>query len=172
MKSALLVIDVQIGLATGAYKETEVVKAINKTASSVRGREGIVIFIQHCHSTFEPMQKGNPGWALHPGLEVQVSDLYVEKEASDAFYETNLDDLLKESKVNHLYITGLQTEYCIDTTCRSAISRGYAVTLVSDAHTTGDSHLTAEVIIDHHNKVLANLAHPKSEVKLKSSTDF
>jgi nicotinamidase-related amidase len=172
MKSALLVIDVQVGLVTGAYKETEVVTAINKTASWMRGRDNIVIFIQHCHSTYEPMQKGNPGWALHSGLDVQVGDLYVEKQASDSFYETNLSDLLKESNVNHLYITGLQTEYCIDTTCRSAISKGYSVTLVSDAHTTGDSHLPAEIIIDHHNKVLANLAHPKFEVKLKSSTDL
>ena len=35
MKNALLVIDVQIGLATGAYNETEVIEAINKTASWV-----------------------------------------------------------------------------------------------------------------------------------------
>jgi nicotinamidase-related amidase len=172
MKNALLVIDVQVGLATGAYKEADVIEAINRTASWVRDRDSIVIFIQHCHSTFEPMQKGNPGWALHPGLDAQVGDFYIEKEASDSFYETRLGDLLKDHKVKHLYITGLQTEYCVDTTCRSALSRGYSVTLVSDAHTTGDSHLAAEAIIDHHNKILSNLAHPKFKVNLKSSADL
>jgi len=172
MKNALLVIDVQIGLATGAYKETSVIEAINRTASWVRDRDGIVIFVQHCHSTYEPMIRGNSGWALHPGLDVRADNLTIEKEASDAFYETDLSDLLKHNKVEHIFVTGLQTEYCVDTTCRSALSRGYFVTLVSDAHTTGDSHLTAEVIIDHHNKILSNLAHPKSKIELKSSAEF
>ena len=44
---------------------------------------------------------------------------------------------------------------CIDTTSRIAISRGYDVTLVSDAHTTTDTEiLSAAQIIAHHNYVL------------------
>jgi len=47
------------------------------------------------------------------------------------------------------------TEYCVDTTCRRAISLGYDVTLVSDAHTTVDNKLlTAAQIIAHHNALL------------------
>ena len=37
------------------------------------------------------------------------------------------------------------------------MSEGYTVTLISDAHSTwGDGGLSAEQIIDHHNRVLGN----------------
>jgi len=50
---------------------------------------------------------------------------------------------------------GLQTEYCIYTTCRRAFSLGYVVILVKNAHSTWDSScLTAQQIIWHHNYVL------------------
>jgi len=171
-KSAILVIDVQIGLVTGAHKESAVIKAINKTISKIRDDSGIVVFIQHCHSSYEPLMRGNAEWRLHPDLAKSSSDLVIEKEASDAFYETQLDKLFKENNVEHLFVTGLQTEFCVDTTCRAALSRGYSITLVSDGHTTGDSHLPAETIIDHHNKVLANLAHPKARLYVKTSNEL
>jgi len=57
--------------------------------------------------------------------------------------------------IKKLVITGLQTEYCVDTTCRRAYSLGYDVVLVKDAHSTWDSgDLSAQQIIDHHNNVL------------------
>jgi len=47
------------------------------------------------------------------------------------------------------------TDYCVDTTSRRAVSVGYDVTLVSDAHTTIDNKLlTAAQIIAHHNALL------------------
>ena len=47
------------------------------------------------------------------------------------------------------------TEYCVDTTSRRAVSMGYDVTLVGDAHTTFDNELlTAAQIIAHHNALL------------------
>jgi nicotinamidase-related amidase len=171
-KSAILVIDVQIGLVTGAHAESTVIKAINRTISKVRESSGVVVFIQHCHSSFEPLMKGNAGWRLHPDLNRSPEDLLIEKEASDSFYETQLDDLLTDNGVDHVYVTGLQTEFCVDTTSRAALSRGYSVTLVSDGHTTGDSHIPAEAVIDHHNKVLANLAHPKSRIRVISSEEL
>ena len=58
--------------------------------------------------------------------------------------------------IGHLIIAGIQTEYCVDTTCRRGCSLGYEVTLVEDAHSTWDTeHLTASQIIDHHNQVLS-----------------
>jgi len=171
-KSAILIIDVQIGLVTGAYKELTVIKAINRSISKVRANLGIVVFIQHCHSNYEPLMKGNTEWGLHPDLSKLHKDLVIEKETSDAFYETQLDKLLKENDIEHLFVTGLQTEFCVDTTCRAALSRGYSITLVSDGHTTGDSHLPAETIIDHHNKILANLAYPKVKIHVKTSNEL
>ena len=168
-RPGLLVIDVQIGLVTGAFREKETVTAINATIDRVDGAGGVVYFIQHCHASYQPMMKGSPGWALHPDLQIHRNALYLEKTASDAFFETDLNEQLQRHGVDTLYVTGLQTEYCVDTTCRAALSHGFNVILVSDAHTTGDAHMPAPQIIAHHNAVLANLAHPHVSIKVADS---
>ena len=167
---ALLVIDVQQALITGAYRESETLSAIQNAIQRIRDRGGIIVYVQHCHSSFDPMKKGNPGWELHESLDARGDDVFIEKEASDSFYETDLDSTLRENKVDHVFVTGLQTEFCVDATCRAALSRGYRVTLVSDGHTTGDSVLPAKQSIEHHNFVLSNLAHPKSGIELEESS--
>ncbi len=54
-----------------------------------------------------------------------------------------------------LVVAGIQTECCVDTTCRRASSLGYQTTLVRDAHSTWDSRtLSAAQIITHHNEAL------------------
>jgi hypothetical protein len=79
----------------------------------------------------------------------------VQKLHPDAFRDTSLPQELASRGIQHLIISGIQTEYCIDATCRRAYSLGYEVVLVKDAHSTWDTdHLTARQIIDHHNNVL------------------
>jgi len=168
---ALLVIDVQQAIITGCYRDKEVLDAINHAAERIRSRNGLVIYIQHCHSSYEPMKKGNSGWQLHPSLTIKENDLFVEKTASDSFYRTDLEALLRDRGVDHLFITGLQTEYCVDASCRSALSKDFEVTLVSDGHTTGHAFLKAQQTIEHHNNVLSNLAHPTNQIALSLSSD-
>ena len=92
----------------------------------------------------------------------------VQKRHPDAFQETTLRELLELRGIRRLVLTGMQTEYCVDTTCRRAYSLGYDVTLVSDAHTTWDTeHLTASQIIAHHNDTLGGWF-----AKLKAASDI
>ena len=93
------------------------------------------------------------------------------KMASDSFHETPLLDELRRLGVTHLVVTGMQTEFCVDTTCRRAISLGLDVTLVSDAHTTIDAEFPAELIIRYHNSVLPRLAHPSHRVVVRPSRE-
>lgn len=172
VEHALLVIDVQKALVKGAFREHDVMRAIGIVIDKVRSRGGIIVYIQHCHRHFEPLMKGKPGWDLHELLDVREEDFIVEKEASDAFYQSGLDEVLQQAQVDHLYVTGLQTEYCVDATCRSALSKGYNVTLVSDGHTTGDAILSAKKTIEHHNFILANLAHPDRSVQVMGSAEI
>ena len=130
-EQAILVIDMQRGLVLGAYRQDELVVTVNGLIA--RGREaGVpVVFVQHNHATFEPMMRGNRGWEIFAELDRQTDDPVVEKEACDAFYDTSLDATLKTLGARELLITGLQTEYCVDTACRAALSHGYDVVLTA-----------------------------------------
>ncbi|KAA0547467.1 isochorismatase family protein [Bacillus sp. BGMRC 2118] len=70
--------------------------------------------------------------------------------------------------MKQLFRTGIQTEACVDTTCRRGFSMGYKVTLVSDSHSTWDSvEITAQQIINHHNGMLLWFADivPSNEIE-------
>jgi nicotinamidase-related amidase len=46
----------------------------------------------------------------------------VVKRTPDAFHGTDLHEILQENGVKALAIAGIQTEFCVDTTCRRAFS--------------------------------------------------
>jgi len=164
--TAFLVIDMQQALLTGAYRETEVVDVVNALSHRVRAAGAPVFFIQHNHSSFAPMMQGAAGWQIHASMDRQPTDQLLEKTASDSFYRTDLEERLRALSVRELIVTGLQTEFCVDATCRAALSRDFDVVLVADGHTTGNSHLPAQTIIEHHNNTLANIAHPSARLRV------
>jgi nicotinamidase-related amidase len=165
---ALLVIDMQVGLFEGNppwYDADGVVRRVNEIARTTRAIGGAVIFIQH--EDEGSLKRGTRGWEILPSLERKESDLLVQKQACDSFYETNLADVLEKHGVRQLIVTGCATDFCVDTTVRSAASRNYEVVVVKDGHTTKDRpHLNAKSIIDHHNFMWEGLILPRSEVKV------
>ena len=166
--SALLIIDVQVGLFSienfPIYEEESLVHNILNLINKARNANVKIIFIQHNDPKGKLLETGTKNWEIHPKLKPQEEDLIIQKNHSDSFFETNLDEELKNHDISHLIITGLMTPMCIDTTVRSAVSHGYEVTLIRDAHSTIDSEvLTASSIIAHHNDVLQWFADIKKE---------
>lgn len=171
-RCALVVIDMQRALVTGAYRQKSVLSALAEVIYRARQARLPVIFVQHNHASFAPMQRGAPGWQLHPDLAALDTDLRVEKTASDAFYKTSLQHQLEQLGVDTLIMSGMQTEYCVDATARRALSQGFDVILLGDCHTTGDAAVSAAQIIAHHNVTLANLAHPDHQITVLDSTEL
>lgn len=58
---------------------------------------------------------------------------FIFKNTYDAFYQTELEKILIEQKVDQLIFTGVMTHLCVETTARSAFVRGFEVVLVQDA---------------------------------------
>jgi len=160
-RPALVIIDVQLGLIEGFEEDWHaVLPVISDLGSRARRAGAPVVLIQHCGSSLtHPLHRNQPGWALHPAVNPQPDDVRVDKRWSDAFRGTDLDALLRDASVTRLVLVGAQTEYCVDTTARRAVSLGYDVDLVADGHTTSENGLlTREQIIGHHSATLANLA--------------
>lgn len=89
------------------------------------------------------------------------------KVANDCFYKSDLDKLLTELNIHEIFITGCATDFCVDSTIRSAVTKEYGVTVVKDAHTTADRpDLSAKQVIAHHNWIWENMTPVKSEIKV------
>lgn len=138
------------------YGGDQVVERIRGLIVSARLAEVPVIFIQHCTND-GPFMPGAPGWRVHPALGMREGEVTIQKRTPDCFKETTLERELERVGARKPVIVGMQTEYCVDTACRAAFGRGYAVILVEDAHTTFDTpELSALQIISHHNRVLGD----------------
>ena len=156
--TALLVIDVQMGMfeeSDPVYRGEELLETIVRLIEKARAAGVPVIYVQHSGSEGHPLNPKAPGWPLHPAIAPTAGEWVIHKHHPDSFQETDLQRRLETQGIQHLIVTGIQTEYCVDTTCRRAYSLGYDVILIQDGHSTWDSpDLQAPQIIAHHNRVL------------------
>lgn len=162
MSTALVVIDVQRGMFQDPlhpHRPGELLARLRALQDRARAEGTPVLHVQHAGGQGEPLARGTSGFAIHPGVAPKPGEEVVVKDRCDAFLGTGLDARLRALGIGRLVIAGMQTEYCIDTTTRSAFAHGYKVVLASDAHSTFDSVvLKASDIIAHHNIVLRDFA--------------
>ncbi len=79
-----------------------------------------------------PVTKGSDGARIMAEF-LADTDVVVEKNKDSGFYETDLDERLKELGVDTVAITGMQTQICVQTTAADGFFRGYNVIVPSDA---------------------------------------
>ncbi|GAB3840572.1 cysteine hydrolase family protein [Micromonospora andamanensis] len=150
--TALLVIDVQNGVVTGAHNRDGVIANINTLLGKARAEGTPVVWVQHSD---DGLPQGGDAWQYVPELVREDGEALVHKRYGDSFEDTDLEAVLAERGVGRLIVTGAQTDACIRSTLHGAFVRGYDATLVGDAHTTED--LTAygapppEQVIAHTN---------------------
>jgi nicotinamidase-related amidase len=170
-----LIIDVQVGLVRlmPAELQDRVLSNIKVLLSKARASGLPVLFIQHDGPKGHPIEAETPPWAIHPSILPMNGEPVIRKKASDSFFETRLTKQLQAGKINHLIVAGAMTEYCVDTTCRRAVTLGYDVTLAADAHLTRDTGvLTASQITAHHNLLLDGFAAEGHSIKVTPTNEI
>lgn len=160
MKQALIIIDIQEAFFLEGqphlWNNEILIKHINTLITWARHNAVPIIFIQHTDANKDDdFAFGQPGWELYHGLSRQAEDKVIQKTTWDAFYQTELASYLQQQSIEQLIFAGAQTEFCLDTTIRSAFSHGYHRNLlIADAHSTLDaSVLKAPQIIQHHESI-------------------
>jgi nicotinamidase-related amidase len=133
--TALMVLDMQRGVVAEAHQRDAVVSNIAALVDRAREAGVPVVWVQHSDDRLE---KGSEAWEYVPELGRREQEPVVHKSFSDAFDDTDLEQVLAAAAVGRLMVAGAQTDECIRSTIHGAFVRGYDVTLVSDAHTTED----------------------------------
>lgn len=159
--------------ATPRYNANEVVKKINLLSAKFRKDADLVLFIQHDGTKNNCYHPGTEEWKILSSLEVESNDLFVSKTVNDSFYRSKLNEELKSRGINELVVTGCATDFCIDATVKTALVNDYNITIISDAHTTGDRPmLKAKQIIDYFNWQWSECFETEGKITVMNLDDY
>lgn len=172
MSKALLVIDMQKGSfteRTPRFDAEGVIARINGLSLAFRERNLPVFFIQHDGTGTGEFEKNTWEWELLDAVEVEATDILVDKYTNDVFYNSALQTKLSELDITQLLITGCATDFCVESTIQSALTKDFDILIVSDGHTTGERpKLTAKQVIEHYNWVWQNMIPTKGSLMVDS----
>ncbi|MQS75992.1 isochorismatase family protein [Companilactobacillus halodurans] len=141
LAQALIVLDFQKALQY-SYDFKGLLKKVNDRITLYRQANLPIIFVQH-HD--QNVVHDSDLWKFPKELDKQKEDLIVEKSHDNAFFKTNLNELLMQNSIRTLEICGAQTEYTCNATIVMAHGLGYKILMEHDMTTTFDNdYLTAE----------------------------
>ena len=76
--------------------------------------------------------RGEPGHDIIPELYPAGGEPVIDKPGKGAFYQTDLELMLKNREIDTLFVCGVTTEVCVNTTVREANDRGYRCVVIAD----------------------------------------
>ena len=155
---ALVVIDVQADLTVPGGKapinpsltDPMIVK-INQVVDRAHAENKLVVYIRHEFKddflvglfTGGALKEGSPGAEIDPRIHM-VNDQVFVKNVMDSFSNPQLDLFLRRNQVSHLLLTGVDARACVDSALRSALARGYSVTVIRDGVATSSRERLSE----------------------------
>lgn len=161
--TALLVIDVQNffveeGAPSEIPKGREMIPKLNSLVKELKEKGGMIIYARQRHDHFNNnsfkvpfpdyfMKDGKPlllqgshWFNTHSDL-VSLQDYFINKDRWSAFYQTELEMILRDKNIKNVIITGLATNICCASTAADAYFRDFNVIFLSDCTVTMDDEL-------------------------------
>ncbi|AJS58823.1 cysteine hydrolase family protein [Paenibacillus sp. IHBB 10380] len=125
MRLGFLIVDMQAIYLQDQMEKKIVDKAceyINYVADLLRSKDHVVIHIQD----LEGIQESNrEEYNFIPEIEIKNNDLKMTKENSNAFWKTELEQILLNHGIELVIIAGFAAEHCVLFTYNGAIERGF-----------------------------------------------
>ena len=163
-KTALIIIDVQVGLddpRLGARNNPDAENNMARLLADWRAEGRSIFHIQHMSTEpNSPLRPELPGNAIKRIVAPQEGEILIQKTVNCAFVGTDLLDRLKAAKIGSVVIVGLTTDHCVSATARMSGDLGFQTIVVADATAAHErrsydgTHYSAEMI---HAVALANL---------------
>jgi nicotinamidase-related amidase len=144
-KGVLLIVDVQVGVMREAWDAARIIRNLSRAVERARAQNVPVIWVQHAD---RDLVYGSPEWQWVPEVTPAEGETLIHKQFNSSFEQTSLDEELAKIGATHIALAGAATNWCIRATAYGALDRGYDLTLIKDAHTTGTMELDDGVKIE------------------------
>ena len=168
-REVLLVVDVQVGVMQEAWDASPIIKNIALAVEKARQQGVPVIWIQHSD---DELVFGSPEWQWVPELSPAEGEVQIHKQFNSSFEQTSLEETLASLGATHIVLAGAATNWCIRATAYGALDRGYDLTLIKDAHTTGTLELENGIIIEAANAKKFTFLNAKADTATVLKTEF
>ncbi|WP_238161773.1 isochorismatase family protein [Kribbella antibiotica] len=139
MPDALILVDLQTAFVSGPNAipaALRLLPCVTDLLQRARSADAVIVHRQNDGPVGADDEVGSPGWELY--LPVGAGEHVIRKPRDDGFDATALGEVLVGAGVRSLVICGVMSEMCVHATARTALARGYQVTLPHDAHGTYD----------------------------------
>ncbi|MGZ9586593.1 cysteine hydrolase family protein [Paenibacillus marinisediminis] len=131
MKIGFLIIDMQTVHLQGLEKKIidRACEYINHVSDMLRSKDHIVIHIQDTEGMTE---SDRDSFNTIPEIQIKDKDLILTKENSNAFWKTELEQILLNQGVEFIIISGFAAEHCVLFTHNGAIERGFTSVILQN----------------------------------------
>ena len=156
----LIVIDMQKALLDDElYNLNGLLENVSKLIEAARANRVEVIYVQHDAGEGSGFSVGDEAFEIADEVAPQAGEKVFVKRASSSFTNREFAAYLEKEEGDTLLIVGLQTNFCIDATVKSAFERGYDVFIPEGTNSTFDNdYMTGETTYNYYmNEVWPDL---------------
>lgn len=162
-QGVLIVVDMQVGVLREAWDAERIIGNVARTVERARASGTPVLWVQHAD---DELARGSAEWQWVPELVPAEGEPLIHKRFNSAFEQTTLEAELAARGATHITLAGAASNGCIRATAYGALERGYDLTLVKDAHTTGSlvlddgTRIEAASVVQELNVAMTWLSYP------------
>lgn len=136
----VLAIDIQKGITDDRlYNFDSFIQNTVKILETARKNQVEVIYFQHDDGPGSGFSVGDEDFEIATQVAPMEGEKIYTKDINSCFGNKEFAEYLEEVKEDTLMIVGLQTNFCIDATIKSAFERGYKVIVPKGANSTFDN---------------------------------
>ena len=150
----LLVIDMQKALVDEElYAYDTFIERTVRLVEAARKNGVEVIFVQHDAGPESGMFPGDEGFEIIDPISPEAGEKIFVKTINSCFGNKEFKRYMKQQDDKRLMIIGLQTNYCIDATVKSAFERGFEVIIPEGTNSTFDNdYMSGETTVRYYNE--------------------
>ena len=150
----LLVIDIQKGITDEElYAFDSFIQNVTKLIDTARLNGVEVIYVQHDDGPGSGFSVGDEDFEISDLVAPKEGEKIFIKEINSCFGNKDFAAYLESQGDKELMIIGLQTNFCIDATIKSAYEKGYHVYVPEGANSTFDNdYMTGETTYRYYNE--------------------